>query len=469
MNQQGDTNAVPVAALHPPAQDPSPPVTGSIPAFVARADGPTFADVVLRAPRSSSAGPSGWSFALTKLAWDLLEFRPVLEGLAKAVVSGSFVAQHGWLTASAIVPLRKRNGGIRPIAIGESWMRLAARWALGSVLPDSILGPSSYGVGTKGGCEAVIWSVADNIPHAGAGLVQIDFENAFNTLSRHATADALRSSPAANHLLGYFRSVYQHPSALLVSAADGSVRTLLSRTGGRQGDPMYPFLFSLTLCSLIQDLSSRFAKTVDQMALICAYLDDITLILKDGGTLDDVLAFLQSDEVIRRYGLRVNVPKTTSSSADQLAGSGISLLGSWVGGPDGELSPGSALTVAAAAKLASRIELLEQLCLHDRICLLRACFYPSLNHLIRTLPPDVGVEGSKAFDQLIKTTTFRYANDPHLPTQATELLGLPKSLGGLGLCSQLLMKPPALSSRPLSSNILTRLTCPQQACGYPPL
>ncbi len=78
-------------------------------------------------------------------------------------------------------------------------------------------------------------------------LIQVQLSNTFNTLCRHATAKAIAEDPASRHLLGIFRFLYQTPSALLVPASDGSTATLLSQTAGRQGDPIFPFLFSLTI------------------------------------------------------------------------------------------------------------------------------------------------------------------------------------------------------------------------------
>src|SRR6185437_4812067 len=97
---------------------------------------------------------------------------------------------------------KKQRSGIRPIAIGEAWARAISRWALCSVHPESILLPEQFGVGT--GTEPVIWSLCDSIDDMDNGLLQIDFANAFNTLSRHATAEAIRKSHAS-HLLGIYR------------------------------------------------------------------------------------------------------------------------------------------------------------------------------------------------------------------------------------------------------------------------
>jgi len=85
-----------------------------------------------------------------------------------------------------LIALQKKLGGIRPIAIGYSLRRLAAKcvnkYAFG-ILKDS-LSPSQLGVGVSGGCEAAIQATRrflENMPDHFVA-VKIDFLNAFNCI-----------------------------------------------------------------------------------------------------------------------------------------------------------------------------------------------------------------------------------------------------------------------------------------------
>ena len=69
------------------------------------------------------------------------------------------------------------------------------------------------------------------------------------------------------------------------------------------------------------------------------------------------------------------------------------VLGGWVGGPDHQDSPASQLTTDAATRLKERIESMHGLPLQDKLIILRLCYFPCLNHLLRTLMPKVGVDG----------------------------------------------------------------------------
>ena len=445
-------------ALHPSPVKPGKPVsTGHLPAFRPRPGGPTLSVTVAKAPRSSCPGPSGWTFDHTRLAWTLGAFQDALTGLVNGMLADRDVPLADWLRASAVIPLLKKGGsGIRPIAIGESWVRLAAKVALGSVDPEGVLLPEQFGVGSRGGVEPIIWSIQDSIGELGprGALVQVDWANAFNTLCRHATAKALAEEPGTRHLLGVYRFLYNTPSALLVPVSDGSTATLWSKTGGRQGDPLFPFLFSVTVRPLVRRLREVAAPArvvspegdLSPRKRLWAYLDDMDLLIDDAASYAAIIDELRSPAVRDVFGLAPNVGKCRCTGVATLAAEGVPALGSWVGGPSTPDSPASALTRDAAATLASRVKLLDPLPLHHRLVVLRSCWHPALNHLLRTLHPAVGQDGARRFDDTIAATIQRYADDPSPSPDAPLLWALPRSLGGLGLFRQERVHPIAAAA-----------------------
>jgi hypothetical protein len=84
-----------------------------------------------------------------------------------------------------------------------------------------------------------------------------------------------------------------------------------------------------------------------------------------------------------------------------------------------------------------------------------------LNHLLRTLPPKVGIEGAREFDNLTFEAIAGYSNDSSLPPTAKALTQLPKRLGGLGLLANETIKPlAAAASYTLSYGVLLDKGCP---------
>ena len=76
---------------------------------------------------------------------------------------------------------------------------------------------------------------------------------------------------------------------------------------------MFPFLFSLAIRPLVDELASKFALSVSladkdgdivSKRLIWAYLDDITIALRPGVSHQDVLDFLSDpDIIVDKFGL----------------------------------------------------------------------------------------------------------------------------------------------------------------------
>ena len=232
---------------------------------------------------------------------------------------------------------------------------------------------------------------------------------------------------------------------------------MLSAEGGRQGDPLMPFFFSLAIKPLVNQLAEKFAVSsavVDKdgtaytRRFIWAYLDDINLSLKQGVSAKDVFDFLLSDDVRPKYNLSVNVNKSAWLSKGEMEAIGCKTLGSWVGGPDTDHSGAVALIDKQVQKLAARVPLLKHIPLQDALLILRYCFYPVCNHLLRTTHPDVGVSSVRQFDDLIANTVLSWARDPSLllSNVSRDIMCLPIRLHGLGMFSQVAIKPIAAAS-----------------------
>src|SRR5207245_2636140 len=114
------------------------------------------------------------------------------------------------LFGAALFAFSKKDGGIRPIAVGLTLRRLVAKVACRSVSEQctAFLVPRQMGVGVKRGAEALAHAARrylDNMPDSHV-LVKLDFTNAFNSVRR----DVVREAVAANvpGLLGYFDTAY---------------------------------------------------------------------------------------------------------------------------------------------------------------------------------------------------------------------------------------------------------------------
>ncbi len=97
---------------------------------------------------------------------------------------------------ASLCALSKKDGGIRPIAVGCTLRRLVAKAACRAVKPRmaALLAPVQLGFGIKHGIEAAVHAgrlYLQNVQR-GQAVLKLDFSNAFNTLSRDELLRAVK-------------------------------------------------------------------------------------------------------------------------------------------------------------------------------------------------------------------------------------------------------------------------------------
>ena len=97
---------------------------------------------------------------------------------------------------ASLLACKKKNGGLRPIAVGEVLRRLVSKCLAQAVRSSalSVLAPLQLGVNVKGGCEAIIHAVSHlmNSPSNQRWILLLDFTNAFNSVDRQAMFAEIR-------------------------------------------------------------------------------------------------------------------------------------------------------------------------------------------------------------------------------------------------------------------------------------
>ena len=96
---------------------------------------------------------------------------------------------------ATLISFNKKAGGIRPIAVGLTLRRLAAKVANRRALQtcSSLLAPRHLGVGVKGGAEAIAHAAKRYLASTDSDkvLIKLDFANAFNCIRRDAVLEAV--------------------------------------------------------------------------------------------------------------------------------------------------------------------------------------------------------------------------------------------------------------------------------------
>ena len=247
------------------------------------------------------------SFATGEFGIRLLS---AVTSLCKFIVSGNLSSYaRKFFFADNLTALRKKDGGIRPIAVGNVFRRLASKAACRPVIQSikNHFSPVQLSVSVPEGCEAAAHAVRslflkrDISPCANAKngmiLVKLDRKNAFNTIRRdHFLKACFLKAPTLYQLAHH---AYATPSDLLFGSD-----IIQSQTGIQQGDLLGPLLFALGVDEVARNVSTP---------LSIWYLDDANL----GGSLDCVRKNLDFIiPALSRIGLSTNPDKSEIINID---------------------------------------------------------------------------------------------------------------------------------------------------------
>jgi hypothetical protein len=357
------------------------------------------------------------------------------------------------LFGGALTALLKKDGGVRPIAVGYVWRRIAGKVACNRLAARSaaLLAPRQLGFGVAKGCESAVHAARRYVQNMQLGQVflKIDFRNAFNSVRRDVILEAVaRHFP---ELLEYTISAYGAGSDLRFGCF-----TVPSDEGAQQGDPLGPLFFCLAVHELLSALKSE---------LVLGYLDDIAT----GGDARTVLSdFVDIENKAASLGLILNRAKCEISghTADTRAlfvAAGVSLRETetadliLLGSP---LLPGVGVDKAIADKrseletLSRRLQFMPA---HDSLFLMRNIVsMPRLLYTLRTAPC-TGSNELVLYDALVKSILCTTLNSD-ITDAVWRQASLPVRWGGLGTRGAVLLAPSAyLASAAGATVLLSRL------------
>ena len=343
------------------------------------------------------------------------------------------------LCGANLFAANKKLGGHRPIAVGETLRRWASKCLARKAFEDTRehLAPHQLGVGVKGGCEALIHAANkilsdDSIPLENKWVLQVDMENAFNSISREAMLEETRHY--CPKLSAWVEYCYGNSSHLFFGA-----HRLCSSTGPQQGDPLASLLFSLVLHAFIESINE-----ICHNLLLNAWILDDGIIIGPREDLQRVFDLLTTSGP--EVGLFLNAGKSRvwcgdsmPSEADPLArgvprseASGYDLLGA----PVGDITFARKVVDDRILKISQIIDLLPSLNdSHVSFSLLRFCFsLPKFSYCLRTCDPAFLLSSYQKFDSL-QYSTLGLLIGESLDNNARSQASLSVKLGGVGLRS----------------------------------
>jgi hypothetical protein len=460
MAEATDDTAEVMRAKHPPAPPPLDPRAGSTPsASTSPPSSPPLSFSQAQVKKASlsfrpgsAPGPSGLRPEHLRAA---LKGAPpnradsALAGLTRVVnlmaAGGVPACVAPYLCGARLHAALKKDGGLRPVAIGNLLRRLVSKLVAAALLNKAAgrFSPHQLGVGVRGGCEAVLHTLRRLVADAGdeVHVVQADLVNAFNQADRSAGLQGIMDEfPEA---LSWAITCYGATSELLFGDF-----IISSSAGFQQGDPIAGLLFALTLHPVVEKILAE----VPDLLLNVWFHDDGTM----AGTLPQLRAAIDilSQEGPAR-GLILStartvaaplLPKTTvwrpagpclredplERGIPAVQEPGILLLGAPVGSPDFV----EAALQERLAKVKKITELLPSL--RDpqiEYVVLRSCLaLGKFMYNLRTVDTTAHQPLLISFDAVTREALSRILGSP-VPGDAWQQANLSASQGGMGLRS----------------------------------
>lgn len=151
------------------------------------------------------------------------------------ILSGNIPEEIRPVLFGAALTALKKDGGIRPIAVGNTLRRLAGKVVSRKVMAPmgEILRPVQLGFGSRGGAEAAVhatrYFASEN--SAERVLLKLDFKKAFNTIRWDVLLNAAREYLLYSY--PFVWQMYRYSTDLFYGD-----QVLQSEAGVQQGDPL---------------------------------------------------------------------------------------------------------------------------------------------------------------------------------------------------------------------------------------
>jgi hypothetical protein len=347
-----------------------------------------------------------------------------------------------WLAGAKLAALPKPTGGLRPIAVGETLRRIAAKAGM-LCAADAVnerLRPFQVGVGVKSGAEVLVHTARQwlgrNREEQEKVFVMLDLKNAFNSIDRWAIRQGIRRTfPAAAPWIDFCYAGSTH-----IVLGD---ELLTSSRGVQQGDPAGPAIFALGIHEDVEEAKDEVEQAFPgELEWAGLFLDDTMA----AGSARAVHAFVSALKtkwskkglefmpakcvVVPSAGNLTTVEKGMFDGMEWNEQGNFKLLGAPFGSKsecEGQMAKRvqkAELVAAGAAQLSSP---------QGGLLLVRYCGgFAKVAYVARTTPPHLVQDALRGFDGILRDHVGRVINCG-LEHREWELAGISIKEGGIGL------------------------------------
>ena len=393
-----------------------------------------------RLVKGSAPGPTGTTDIIIRLLLDdeicCVSMCHMLADLINGFLSKQVMNR---LKRSRLVAIPKVDKGIRPICVGEVFLKLA-----GIVLVarhehtlEKLFAPLQFGVSIQSGCEKVVHRLQSHYQE-GKAILSIDLANAFNSPMRSDIAKVVFGLCTLRTFRRFFHTEYSEASELLYYGKNGEhYETIYSSAGVRQGSP----LSTLYFCAFMQPILETLAAEFPQVKIF-AFIDDINMASEDHQALANAFLRLHGLLAEKRVKMakhkcvwfsgknKIPIPETLQTEGVKTENAATKTLGAFIG--DDEV-----VSECLAQKLKKHETIFRRLKLMglNNISLLLLSKSVNIRHRYHTRvhTPAASEKLCKQFDKEVEEvmrTWLGKMSDKHI-----SWCRLPVKKGGLGLPS----------------------------------
>ena len=187
--------------------------------------------------------------------------------------------------------MRKTNGGVRGIVVGDVVRRLVARTVAQQLGPsvEAATAPYQYAISTRAGSECiahVIQGLTELNPEA--TVLSIDGISAYDQISRAAMMDGLFGL-CGGEVVPFVRLFSGSPSTCMWEDAEEVEHLIRQGEGGGHDDPVMLLLYPLGQHFALEATQEELRKD----EVVCAFLDDIYVVTPDPHRIGPIYTTLQ--------------------------------------------------------------------------------------------------------------------------------------------------------------------------------
>jgi hypothetical protein len=202
-------------------------------------DNDILGKLIHKSCNARKGGPSGWTAELIRTLWADQVCRKGISLLVQLICNDMLDPQSRFLlTSSLLHGIPKDADDLRPLAIGEEFLRTAAKYCfnLDSHNFSSIFEPLQLAIGSAGGSERALQTIQAAIEHGsplGHIAIHIDGINAYNEADRGKMLTEIFADPRLSNTWKMYSFIYGRASTLLLRENGQVSDTIMSRNGGR--------------------------------------------------------------------------------------------------------------------------------------------------------------------------------------------------------------------------------------------